>query len=203
MDRKAEKVKTRTSITNRLHKGFTVLELLIVVVIVALAAGLSVGYFAGTYNNMLLRKNARDIVGMAKYARLRAIESHSRTKIVFDQTQGKICLSADQEDVGGQINEIMVNESYCRAITLLDGIYLGRIRIEPAFGYGGDEGMEGQSIKFYPDGKCNKSIVELTDGKGMYSVLIYPQSGRVAVEHGAIEILDDEVIDLDNGENMQ
>ena len=54
--------------------GFTLLEILLVVTLIALAGGLGGGLYAGTYKKLTVEKTARQFTLMAKYARISAIE---------------------------------------------------------------------------------------------------------------------------------
>ncbi len=52
--------------------GFTIVEMLVVVVIIALIASVGGGIYVGTYKRMLVEKAARDFVLAAKYATIPA-----------------------------------------------------------------------------------------------------------------------------------
>ena len=60
-----------------MKSGFTIVELLVVITIIALLAGIGGGFHIGTYKRMLVEKTARDLFLAAKYARIMAIENRN------------------------------------------------------------------------------------------------------------------------------
>ena len=87
--RKVRTTKTYTMIksvrqNNGSHgRGFTIIELLLVVSIIALMAGASGAMYFGTYKRMLVEKAAKEVLLAAKYARVIAVEKQTRYKMVL------------------------------------------------------------------------------------------------------------------------
>ncbi len=76
--------------------GFTIIEVLVVITIIALMASVGGGYYMGTYKRMLVKKAARDFILAAKYARIMAIERQKPYRIEMDTTNGGFSLATDQ-----------------------------------------------------------------------------------------------------------
>lgn len=71
------------------HRGFTLIEILIVLILMSLIAGISAVFFAGTLPKAKLRASAREIVSTIKYARTLATSTHERQVVTFDLDAGK------------------------------------------------------------------------------------------------------------------
>ena len=91
MEMKRQEIKTGYKIRDKRY-GFTIVEMLLVVVVIALIAGASGGIWLGTYKNMLARKSAREFLLAAKYARILAIERQSPCRIILDAENNKFWL---------------------------------------------------------------------------------------------------------------
>lgn len=70
--------------------GFTLMELLLVVVIMLLAAGLAIPSFVRSYRGAKLRTSARAIVMSHRYARAMAVLKQAQVATLFDKTRSQI-----------------------------------------------------------------------------------------------------------------
>lgn len=68
----------------RKYSGFTVIELMVVIAIILVLAGIAVPNFIGWLPKYRLNKAANDIKSMIQNARLRAIKENARVVILFD-----------------------------------------------------------------------------------------------------------------------
>ncbi len=71
------------------HRGFTLIEILVVLVLMSLIAGISTVFFAGSLPKARQRASAREIVSTIKYARTLAASTHERQVVTFDLDAGK------------------------------------------------------------------------------------------------------------------
>jgi len=71
------------------YRGFTLIEILVVLLLMSLIAGISAVYFAGTLPKAIHRASAREIVSTIKYARSLATSTNERQVVTFDLDAGK------------------------------------------------------------------------------------------------------------------
>ncbi|MHC4703199.1 MAG: pilus assembly FimT family protein, partial [Planctomycetota bacterium] len=66
------------------QRGFTIAEVLLVVLIIGLIAGSGTGLYVGTFKKLRVQRAAYDFFLTAQYARIMAIERASQYKIQLD-----------------------------------------------------------------------------------------------------------------------
>ena len=82
----------RTSKFNVRHAGFTLIEVILVVVISLILLGVSLPHFANTYKGSKLRSSARTVTRMARYARNMAIMRETTMTVVLNHETMEIYL---------------------------------------------------------------------------------------------------------------
>ena len=178
--------------------GFTVAELLLVVVIIALVAGVGGGIYIGTYKNMLVKKAARDFVLAAKYARTVAIEQQSPCKIELDIADNGFWLTIDKfNEETEQIEEVVVRNLYFKPVKFSGDIKFEDIQITPI---GLEEVFpvdEQRIIVFSPNGTAQSAIIQIGDGKNHYTVSICAATGKAKMHFGTAEEVEVSTLDLD------
>ncbi|MHC4432721.1 MAG: pilus assembly FimT family protein, partial [Planctomycetota bacterium] len=135
------------------RRGFTLAEVLMVVLIIGLIAGSGTGLYIGTFQKMRVQKAAYDLLLTAQYARIMAIEHNSKCTLVLDAANNAFWLTRMQQDEQGeQTGEQIVMDPYCKpvefegVITFEDlQIALGNLETEED-----DETESQQNIVFLP-----------------------------------------------------
>ena len=194
MQREMSKVKF-----NAKKRGFSLVEVLVVVVIIGLLGGLGGGLYVGTYKRLLVEKASRDFFLTAKYARIMAIEKQRQYKIVLDAANNRFYLATTQYDEeGGQAEQIIVSDSFCKPVTFNDEIRFEDIKITPISLITTDEDdEEGQSIVFSGNGTAQTAVIQIGNGKNHYTITITAATGKAKVYEGIVENVEVGVIDLD------
>lgn len=179
--------------------GFTLVEVLVVVVIISLLGGLGGGIYMGTYKRMQVEKAARDFVLTAQYARIMAIEKQRQYKILLDVANNGFYLATTQlDEEGGQTEQMIVKDSFCRPVEFEGEVKFEDIQITPTgvemtTETGGDE----QVIVFSPNGTAQSVVIQIGDGKTHYAVTISAATGKTKVYFGTTEDVEVVTIDLD------
>ena len=184
--------------------GFTIAEVMLVIIMIGLLASLGGGVWVGTYNSMLVKKAARDFVLTAKYARVMAIERQQPYKMTLDIESGGFFVSTSGwSEEAEEAEQTVVQDYYSRPVAFEGKVVFEEVKIVPV-GEEADEqevdGAESQSIVFRPDGSAQQAVIQIGDGDTHYSVGISPATGRAKLYDGTIEKVKITSVDLDEEE---
>ena len=167
--------------------GFTLAEVLVVVVIISLLAGLGGGIYVGTYKRMLVEKATRHFVLTAKYARIMAIEKQRQYKIQLDVANNGFYLATTQwDEEAEQTEQIVVKDSYCKPVEFEGDVKFEDVQITPT-GLETTTNDEEQAIVFSPNGTVQPTVIQIGDGKTHYTISISAATGRAKMYFGTIE----------------
>jgi prepilin-type N-terminal cleavage/methylation domain-containing protein len=170
------------------QKGFTISEVLLVVVIIGLVTGAGAGLYVGTFRKMQVEKAAYDFFLATKYARLMAIERQSHYKMELDLANNRFYLTTvfwDQES--GEAQQEIVSNLYCKPVEFQGEVVFESIDIAPSGWETQSDSEQQQTIVFSPNGTAQLSVVQIGDGQTHYSISISPATGRAKMFFGTAE----------------
>ena len=171
-----------------IQKGFTVSELLMVVVIIGLITGAGAGLYVGTFKKMQVEKAAQDFFLTAKYARLMAVEEQNHYKMELDLANNGFYLTTvlvDEES--GQAQQEIVSNLYCRPVQFQGDVVFESVNIAPSGWETQSIDEEMQTIVFSPNGTAQSSVIQIGNGQTHYSISISPATGRAKLFFGTAE----------------
>lgn len=146
----------------RRARGFTLLELLVVMVILAAVVGLVVPRFGAALPGVELKGAARDVASALRYARGRAIATRSDIAVVFDVDAATYRI----EGAGADERERSLGRNVsARLVT-------GRSELR---------GESVGAISFFPDGSSTGGRVTLRSGERVFEVDVQWLTGRVSI----------------------
>ena len=147
------------------QKAFTFIEIILVVLIVAIIAGLAVPNFSKTYAAIELKGCAQDLAYLMRYAQSRAITQNHTLQLQWSPDFSQYSLMQENEAVKDA------------AFVPLDG-KMGRSFLIP-------KGITLTSTKavisFYPDGNIDEEAMEICQEKRCLTVSTKIQNGYVRV----------------------
>lgn len=189
--------------------GFTMIELLLVVVIAGLIVGLAVPRFAASYRGARLRNSVRTIVRIHRYARNTCVLNAQTAALLFDVERGTITMVVlPYEENQGQRTEFAERSlrrdsifSDTRGLRREDpdeiedaaGAIIERIerrleegvRIAEFNSRVDDQVIDGiHWVMYYPNGMCDPYSLRLLgpDGETSVRIVVDAVSGRVEVD---------------------
>ncbi|UCE49332.1 MAG: prepilin-type N-terminal cleavage/methylation domain-containing protein [Phycisphaerales bacterium] len=182
------------------HRGFTIPEVLMVVVIIGLIAGSGTGLYVGTFKKMRVQKAAYDLLLAAQYGRIMAIEQNSRCTLMLDSTNNRFWLTRlEWDEESEQASEQIVKDPYCKPVEFEGDVVFEDIQIALVSLETEHEAEEEQqkSIVFSPDGSAQTAAIQIGNGRNHYTVGISAATGRAKLYLGTTEKVKTTSTDLD------
>ena len=143
------------------QRGFTLLEIILVIAIIALASVLAASAMGGGFKGMQIKAAARQIASNLRYTRAEAIQTGIPQRFVIDP----------------HAHTWQAPRRHHGAIPAKLGIaFYGAREVQPANGVG--------AIQFFPDGAATGGRIQLSSGTAVWNVDVTWLTGQVEVTHG-------------------
>lgn len=176
-----------------MRRGFTLVELLLVVAIALIAAGIAVPLFSRSFQGSQLRSAARQVVMTAKYARSMSVLRQQYMAILFDKQAGSIevvsiadrrALAARDRFLDGQAENTAEETSAKPIRSEIRKPLPSDIKIASFSTRANDRAIEDiYWVNYYPNGMAEGFTLELEDRLGKRArVRIDGISGDAKVE---------------------
>lgn len=166
------------------HRAFTLVELMVVITVIAVLAGLAVTSFGGSLNKARLAEAASHLRAVTQYAHRTALTNQRICRVVFT-------LDGAGQDPGYRV-EIESNnpESLDTFATITSGLgkpvsLTGNVRFAGVLIENGGQ-QEQHIITFQPTGEADAASIQLTDGRQTWSVVIEPNTGSSRLVQEAV-----------------
>jgi len=179
-------------------RGFTLVELLVVVAIIALIGSVGGGMYLGTHDRLLVEKAARQFVLAAKYARIMAIEQRRPYALQLDTETRKFMVTTTEFNAEtGTGKTVIVQDYYCKPVELEGDVTFEVVNIATLAAESTSDEEPQQKIVFRPDGSAESAVVQFGDGDTQYTVAILASTGKANLTVGTADEVNVAVIDLD------
>lgn len=193
MERQNLKTKVKTE-----RYGFTIAELMFVVVVIVLLAGIGGGIYVGTYKRMLAEKSARDFLFAAKYARITAIERQSPCEMELDADDNRFLLLVYEfNEETERTEQVSVRDLYSRPVQFGGKVKFEDIKITPIGSEEVAKTDKEKTIVFSPNGTAQSAVIQIGDGKNHYTVSVCAATGKATMHFGTAKEVETSTIDLD------
>ena len=163
--------------------GFTLTELLIVLLLIGILSGLMLAEMGGTFQDALLRSSAREVMSGLGLASSHAVSLNQAHSFTFDH--GKNAFAVQRKDAGSKEGEEQPRSETRQIDERI------KIQIRDPADVPEEEGetappedpkAERDVIMFYPDGTADRREIVLRDRDNVELVLrINPITGRVRI----------------------
>lgn len=197
---------------NATARGFTLLELLVVLSVIALLAGLAAPA-VGTITGANARKAAAELAGGMRALYDTAALRHTTCRMVLDTDAKAYWPECSPSDVG-IARRPEDDEELARRFSGEKNAELRRLLAKTEFGsfkdrlvdkrelpgrtaFGkihveGRRDAEGGTVyvHFFPGGQAQRAFVQVVDGSNRYTVVVEPFTGRTRVVPGDVEVRD-------------
>ena len=186
-------------VKNRVQNpGFTLLEILVVISLIVLLAGASGGVYFGSLKRRQLERCGGQLLMMAQYARLVAVERQTPCALHLDQAKNRFFLSIDEYDKSGQAGSRVLTNPYTQPETLSGELKFEKIVIQPRpNAAAAEENPQEQTILFLPDGTADAALVQLGDERWHLTLTVSAATGKARLSPGVIQDVPPDHYDLD------
>lgn len=178
--------------------GFTIPEVLLVVLVIGLITSAGTGLYVGTFKSMKVKKAVQDFLLTAQYARIMAMEQQTPYRMELDLANQGFWLTTlqwdkDSEQVGLQI----VRDVFCKPVQFEGEVTFEGVEIVLYDWEIESESQEQQTIVFSPDGTAQSAVVQIGNGTTHYAISISAATGRAKAYFGTTENVEVMTTDLD------
>jgi prepilin-type N-terminal cleavage/methylation domain-containing protein len=178
--------------------GFTLPEVLLVVLIIGLITGAGTGLYVGTFRSMQVKKAALDFLLTAKYARIMAMERQTQYTMELDLANQAFSLTTLRwDEAGEQVAKETVRDLYCKPVQFEGDVKFEAVEVMPGVWETESAGAEQRTILFSPNGTAQAAVVQIGNDKTHYTISTIAATGRAKMSFGTAENVKVTTTDLD------
>lgn len=135
--------------------GFTLLELMIVVSLLAVLTAMVTPVFSGTFRGIEAENEARNLVSFMEYAQNRAVTDAKEYRVFLVPEAGLYWMEKAEGRGGAAVEFVMVDEAEVDEVRLPELVQLVLPRARQYMG------KQIHYVSFYPNGMCDDAMVAM------------------------------------------
>jgi len=144
-------------------KGFTLIEIIIVLFIIGLATGIAGIMISRNSSSLELRKFTKEMTSVLRYARNSAVSEKQIYCLSFDPEKNMVTLYSETIDY--KINDLVLSKELPDGIEIMIG-----------------EGQDDPHLEFMPQGNSSGGMIEIRDREGRaYYIEVNRITGKINV----------------------
>lgn len=180
------------------RRGFTIPEVLLVVIIIGLITGAGTGLYVGTFRSMQVKKAALDFLLTARYARIMALERQTQCTMELDMVNQAFLVTTLRWDEANQEMTLeVVRDLYCKPVQFEGEVQFEAADVTPGQWEAQQRAEEVKTITFNANGTAQEAVVQIGNGKTHYTISIDAPTGRARMYFGTAENVKVTTTDLD------
>lgn len=164
-----------------MNRAFTLVEIMVVVAILGILAGITVPTFKAIMDKAPLEQAISDVEALCRQARAEAIVKERPMDVILNDSQNTVTLSTAArvvnrpDEITGEIARITEEASAVDSVTLEAELEI----FDPVPLMPGDD----VRIRFYPNGTAETLDLVVSDGGEGYRLVLDPVTGHTAVDN--------------------
>jgi prepilin-type N-terminal cleavage/methylation domain-containing protein len=179
-------------------RAFTLMEILLVTAIIAMVAGLGGTYCIGTYKRLMVEKTARQLLQMAIYARIMAIEQQRPYELRLEGgNRGFLLTTTAVNRQTGATEQVVVHDYYCRPVEFEGDVKFEDMILPEMTGMPTRGSEDAEKVVFLPNGSAETAVLQLGDGTSHYALAVVAATGKATLYAGTVKDVEMVSIDLD------
>ena len=180
------------------RRGFTIPEVLLVVLIIGLLTTAGTGLYVGTFRSMQVKKAALDFLLTARYAQIMALERQTQYTMELDMTNQAFLVTTLRWDQTNQEMSVeTVSDMYCRPVQFEGEVQFEAVDVAAGVMETQEPRDEYKTIVFSPNGTSQEAAVQIGNGNTHYTISIDAPTGRARMIFGTTENVKVTTTDLD------
>jgi len=160
------------------NRGFTLIEIIIVLVLFAFSVSLVVPYLSRSLIKVELKGSAQKISAILRYYRSESVHKDQVFQIIFDSALREVRVQSSGSTEKKEEVERKEEQGVLKKYSLPDGVHMEEVKIPPL-----QDLSEVPTIEFYPNGTSNGgSILLVSEGHPGFRIHVHFLTGMVKVE---------------------
>ena len=160
------------------HRGFSFIEILVVLVLLSLSAALLAPTFSRLLKSVELKGTVKKVSAILRYCRSEAVHRGNVYRVIFEPETRAIKVESIESSEEKEKEEGKETKSPAKTYTFPQGIQMKEVKVEPPQ-YASDL----PSIEFYPSGGSNGGTILFgAEERSGYRIKIHFLTGAVTIE---------------------